>query len=359
VRSTPLFALSHIKPAVTAPKHGLSGRLIRTETVRKGSQTAYMASSTRTLQLLGLLQQRRFWAGGDLAGRLEVSERTLRRDIDRLRSLGYDVAAIRGAAGGYQLQAGANLPPLLLDSHEAVALAIGLHAAAHNHDTGIAEASVSALAKLVSMLPVELRRKVELIDQVTESAGAAHSRAMPSPEVLGAVAQACQDHTRLSFDYRTRQDTEDGSTQQRYVEPLRLVTRYGRWYLVAFDIDRNAWRTFRLDRISNPAATRNTFTPRQPPAADIAAYVDANIRSLREEIRVVIDFFAPFETVQQLVGTRATIAQTPNGVRVTLVADTLDWPMRLLWSTDARFKVVEPAALQQRVDAFVARAARM
>ncbi len=239
-----------------------------------------MSTSARLLRLLSLLQHNLRWSGPALAARLEVSDRTLRRDIERLRSLGYAIASDRGHDGGYQLTASASLPPLLLEADEVVALVAGLHAAAHGVDQAIAASSVSALAKVVAMLPADLRRRAEAVRDVTESGEGPPPwySPMPAPSVLGAVAQACRDSVRLRFEYATF----DGVRTERCVEPLRLVTVGRRWYLVAFDLDRQDWRTFRVDRVERPDAARNSFPPRRPPARDLAAYVTARLGQLRD-----------------------------------------------------------------------------
>lgn len=238
-----------------------------------------MSTSARLLKLLSLLQQNLRWSGPALATRLEVSDRTLRRDIDRLRSLGYVIAADRGVDGGYQLAASASLPPLLLDADEAVALVVGLHAVAHGADQAIAASSVSALAKVVAMLPPELRRRAEAVRDVTEVGGNSPANSpIPAPSVLGVVAQACRDSVRLWFGY----ERYGGEKSERTVEPLRLVTVGRRWYLVAFDLDRDDWRTFRVDRIGTPTAARNAFPPRTPPADDLGAYVADRLSQLWE-----------------------------------------------------------------------------
>jgi predicted DNA-binding transcriptional regulator YafY len=191
----------------------------------------------RMLRLLSLLQSRREWSGADLARRLEVTDRTVRRDIERLRGLGYPVDASTGVAGGYRLVSGADLPPLLLEDDEAVAIAVGLRTAS----AGLEDAAVRALAKLEQILPKRLRGKVNAVGDATS---ALPQRGAVDISVLGVVAAACRDHELLRFDYSGR----DGRPGARRVEPRNLVAWYGRWYLIAFDTDRADWRTFRLDR---------------------------------------------------------------------------------------------------------------
>src|SRR5437016_8160914 len=216
-----------------------------------------LETSARLLRLLSLLQARRDWTGTELATRLGVTARTIRNDVDRLRGLGYPVDARPGVAGGYRLGAGGVLPPLLLDDDEAVAVAIGLRTAASGSIAGIEETSIRALAKLQQVLPSRLRHRV--------SAFQSYALAMPSrgprvdPDVLTVIASACRDHERLRFDYRAH----SGTASRRTVEPYRLVNDRRRWYLVAWDTDRDAWRTFRVDRIE----LRTTAVPRLKPRA--------------------------------------------------------------------------------------------
>ena len=205
-------------------------------------------TSSRLLELLSLLQGRREWPCCELAGRLEVSERTVRRDVERLRALGYPIESTTGPAGGYRFRAGSALPPLLLDDEEAIAIAVGLRTAARASVTGIEEAAVRALVKLEQVLPSQLRRRIQAL-------GAATSTLPPGgptvdPQQLTVIAAACRDTERLRFGYRSR----DGSDSRREVEPHALVNHGRRWYLVAWDPARGDWRTFRVDRLTRPAS---------------------------------------------------------------------------------------------------------
>ena len=242
-------------------------------------------TSARLLRLLSLLQARRDWTSTELATRLGVTTRTIRNDIGRLRGLGYPVDARPGVAGGYRLGAGGALPPLLLDDEEAVAVAIGLRTAASGSVAGIEETSVRALAKLQQVLPPRLRRRV--------SAFQAYALPMPSrgpqvdPDVLTVIASACRDHERLRFDYRAH----SGAASLRSVEPYRLVHDRRRWYLVAWDTHRDAWRTFRADRIQPRTPAGPRFTPRAlPPDPEIAAQVarGAGEATWRYRARVIV-----------------------------------------------------------------------
>ena len=207
---------------------------------RRMSETS---TSSRLLTLLSLLQGRRDWPGGELASRLEVSPRTVRRDVERLRNLGYPIESLSGPAGGYRMAAGTAMPPLLLDDEEAIAIAVGLRTAARASVEGIEETSIRALVKLEQVLPEHLRRRVQALHgDDRDAAGAGPS---VDPQDLTVVAAACRDRERLRFGYRGR----EGATSRREVEPHSLVNLGRRWYLVAWDCGREDWRTFRLDRI--------------------------------------------------------------------------------------------------------------
>jgi predicted DNA-binding transcriptional regulator YafY len=241
-------------------------------------------TSSRLLQLLSLLQARRDWSGAELAERLEVSGRTIRRDVGRLRALGYPVESLTGPAGRYRLRAGAAMPPLLLDEEEAIAIAVGLRTAARASVTGIEETSIRALVKLEQVLPTHLRRRVAALASATIAPPAAGPTV--DPQHLTTIAAACRDAECLRFDYRSR----DGVATTREVEPLSLVNLGRRWYLVGWDRRRAGWRTFRVDRLSRPAATGMTFTARTLPASDAAAFVEQSIAGARSryEARVTV-----------------------------------------------------------------------
>ncbi len=221
----------------------------------------------RLLRLLSLLQTPRDWPGSELAERLGVTDRTVRRDIERLRELGYPVEATLGAAGGYRLVAGAALPPLLLDDEEAVAIAVGLRAAAGVAVAGIEEASVRALTKLEQVLPAALRRRVRVL--ATATATPVSARTPVDPDILTTLAAAITNRERVRFTYHSAA----GAESRRHTEPVGLVSTRHRWYLVCFDLDRDAWRSFRVDRITRPHPTAARFTPRPLPADNPAAYV--------------------------------------------------------------------------------------
>jgi predicted DNA-binding transcriptional regulator YafY len=252
-----------------------------------------LETSARLLRLLSLLQARRDWTSAELATRLGVSTRTIRNDMGRLRGLGYPVDARPGVAGGYRLGTGGALPPLLLDDEEAVAVAVGLRTAASGSVAGIEETSVRALVKLQQVLPSRLRRRV--------SAFQSHALPMPSrgpqadPDVLTVIAGACRDHERLRFDYRAH----SGAASRRSVEPYRLVNDRRRWYLVAWDTDRDAWRTFRADRITPRTPAGPRFTPRPlPPDQEIAAQVARGTSEATWRYRARVIVHAPAAHVQ-------------------------------------------------------------
>src|SRR3954449_1666002 len=222
-------------------------------------------ASGRLLDLLSLLQARRDWPGAELAERLEGSGRPTRRDVARLRVLGYPVDALTGPAGGYRLRAGSAMPPLLLDEDEAIAIAVGLSTAARASVAGIEETSIRALVKLEQVLPTHLRRRVAALGSATIAAPA--SGPMVDPQHLTTIAAACRDSERLRFGYRSR----DGTETRREVEPHALVNLGRRWYVVGWDRGREGWRTFRVDRVRRPAAS-GRFTARRLPGGDAAEY---------------------------------------------------------------------------------------
>lgn len=313
-------------------------------------------TSARTLRLLSLLQARRYWPGTELAERLGVSARTLRRDVDRLRELGYPVQAQRGVDGGYQLAAGAALPPLVLDEEEAVALAVGLRAAAPGAVEGVAEAGVRALAKVVRVMPARLRRRVEALSAMTVPASfGGPAGAGIDPGVLTAVALACRDGERLRFSYTTG----DARRADRHVEPHRLVSLGRRWYLVAYDLVRHDWRSFRLDRLTAPQGTGARFRPRDLPAADAAQFVRAGLGNLPRSYRVEVLVDAPAATVRERIGRWSTVEEVDTEhCRVRMTSDSLDWPTMVLGALGADFQVVDPPELLDQVHDCAARFSR-
>jgi predicted DNA-binding transcriptional regulator YafY len=252
-------------------------------------------TSSRLLELLSLLQGRRDWPGEELADRLEVSGRTIRRDIERLRQLGYPVESLTGPAGGYRLRAGSAMPPLLLDDEEAIAIAVGLRTAARASVTGIEETSVRALVKLEQVLPAHLRRRVGALSSATFTLPAPGPTV--DPQHLTAIAATCRDSERLRFAYRRR----DGTDSRREVEPHSLVNYGRRWYLVAWDRGREGWRTFRLDRLARPTSAGVRFVPRRLPTKDAAMYVQQSIRAAPNRYEAVLTLHAAAEEIESRV----------------------------------------------------------
>src|SRR6476660_5993368 len=240
-------------------------------------------TSSRLLELLSMLQARRDWCGDELSRRLEVSGRTIRRDIERLRRLGYPVESLTGPAGGYRLAAGSAMPPLLLDDDEAIAIAVGLRTAARASVPGVEETAVRALVKLEEVLPAHLRRRVGALGSATFTFP--EGGPTVDPQHLTVIATACRDAECLRFAYRSR----DGSDSRREVEPHSLVNLGRRWYLVAWDRRREDWRTFRVDRLARPASAGGRFETRPLPARDAAAYVERSISAAptRYEARIL------------------------------------------------------------------------
>jgi predicted DNA-binding transcriptional regulator YafY len=319
-------------------------------------------TSGRMLQLLSLLQTHRYWPGSELAERLEVSPRTLRRDVDRLRELGYPVDAARGAAGGYQLQAGAAVPPLLLDDEEAVAIAVGLRTSAAGAVAGIEETSVRALAKVIQLLPPRLRKRIDALQATTSpgsfagpggdgsgSVGGAFGGG-PSVDanVLTTIALACRGEERLRYDYTPR----TGDPAHRYVEPHRLVSLGRRWYLVAWDLDRGDWRSFRVDRLTNPALTGARFRPREIPGGDPVQWMRSRIAAIPNRYDVSVRVARPAGEVKAIVGRWATVDPLgPGESRLKLSVDDLSWPIWMLGALAADFTIESPEELRTRARA--------
>ncbi|SDC08765.1 helix-turn-helix transcriptional regulator [Actinokineospora iranica] len=313
-----------------------------------------LETSARLLRLLSLLQTRRDWSGADLAERLGVTDRTVRRDVDKLRSLGYPVHAVTGTAGGYRLGAGAALPPLLLDDEEAVAVAVGLRTASNGTVAGIEETSVRALAKLEQVLPARLRNRVNALGSMmvplrgrgpTVDAG-----------TLAAIAGACRDHERLRFDYRDR----DGGESLRQVEPLRLVHTGRRWYLVAYDLDRDAWRTFRVDRLVPRTPTGPRFAPRDPPDEDLAAYTAYGLSNAAYRHQAVITLHLPLDEAAEHIGPTNGVLEARDERSCTLRAGASSLDGLVVWISliGCEFEVQEPPELAERMTGIAARLTR-
>jgi predicted DNA-binding transcriptional regulator YafY len=278
-------------------------------------------TTSRVLQLLGLLQSRRVWTGEELAERLGVTGRSVRRDIERLRDLGYPVVASKGHGGGYQLGAGAALPPLLLDPDEAVAMAVCLRLAAGGSVAGVGESALRALSKLDQVMPARLRSQVAAVHDATVTLTPNATNPV-DPEILMTLARACRDHEHVGAGYIDLH----GNVTQRRVEPYQLVTTGRRWYLLAYDRDREDWRSFRLDRMSEVIARGTTFTVRDSP--DAATYISRSISSSPYRYIANVRYHASAQVVaQHFSPTSATIE--PEGSNSCVVTAGADDPQTL------------------------------
>ncbi|MFF3712542.1 helix-turn-helix transcriptional regulator [Streptomyces phaeochromogenes] len=306
-----------------------------------------LETSARLLRLLSLLQAHREWSGSALADRLGVTPRTVRRDVDRLRELGYPVNASPGTGGGYQLGVGAELPPLLLDDDEAVAVAVGLRTAAGQGIEGIGETSVRALTKLEQVLPHRLRRRVGALNAFTVPMLRGPQPSAVDPAVLTDLAAACRDSERLRFEYRDH----GGSSTRRTVEPHRLVCTERRWYLVAWDVDRDDWRTFRADRVTPKPPHGPRFTPRQPPADDLAAYVSKGVSVRAYATHAVVRLLVPKEEAAQRISPSAGTleAESDSSCILRTGAASLDVMVIHVMLMGVEFEVLEPVELVEAI----------
>ncbi|WP_328846573.1 helix-turn-helix transcriptional regulator [Streptomyces sp. NBC_00258] len=306
-----------------------------------------LETSARLLRLLSLLQAHREWSGAALADRLGVTPRTVRRDVDRLRELGYPVNASPGTGGGYQLGVGAELPPLLLDDDEAVAVAVGLRTAAGQGIEGIGETSVRALTKLEQVLPHRLRRRVGALNAFTVPMLRGPQPSAVDPAVLTDLAAACRDSERLRFEYRDH----GGSSTRRTVEPHRLVCTERRWYLVAWDVDRDDWRTFRADRVTPKPPHGPRFTPRQPPADDLAAYVSKGVSVRAYATHAVVRLLVPKEEAAQRISPSAGTleAESDDSCILRTGAASLDVMVIHVMLMGVEFEVLEPVELVEAI----------
>jgi predicted DNA-binding transcriptional regulator YafY len=311
-------------------------------------------TSSRLLELLALLQARRDWSGAELADRLEVSRRTIRRDVERLRGLGYPVGSLTGPAGGYRLRAGAAMPPLLLDDDEAIAIAVGLRTAARASVAGIEETAIRALVKLEQVLPAHLRRRVGALGSATVAPPVAGPTV--DPRHLTAIAAACRDTECIRFAYRSR----DGTDSRREVEPHTLVNLGRRWYLVAWDRRREDWRTFRIDRLSGPASNGVRFAPRKLPAKDAASYVEQSITEAPHRFEADVTLHAGAEEIAGRVprywGTIEPIDE--RTCRYRTGDDDLGWLAIRIAMLDVGFDVHAPPELAERLRALADRFTR-
>ncbi|MGW2324315.1 helix-turn-helix transcriptional regulator [Streptomyces sp. NPDC001700] len=276
-------------------------------------------TTERVLRLLALLQRRASWTAAELAAELGVTDRSVRRDVERLRTLGYPVHAVAGVGGGYQLGAGTRLPPLLLDDEEAIATAVSLRLASGGTVAGAGEAALRALAKLDQVMPPRLRAEVRAVHGATETLVGPGVEI--DAEVLVTLARACRDAVRVRFRYAAR----GGEERERTVEPVRMVTTGRRWYLMAWDTDRDDWRTFRLDRMRETTATTWRFRPREHP--DPVAYVQQSVTGAPYRHVARVRLHAPPDRVRELVPPQVGRVEDDRDGWCVLVAggDNLDW----------------------------------
>lgn len=304
-----------------------------------------MHSAERLLKLLGLLQGRVDWTADDLARRLEVTPRTIRRDVSRLRELGYPVEAMAGPGGGYRLGAGGKLPPLLLDDDEALAVALGLRVAVAASVGGLEDASMSAMGKLEQVLPPRLRKSLEDFSEATVAVPGTHRKV--DPAVLSVASQAARERQRVRFSYSDAR----GVDTERHAEPLRLVHTGRHWYLVAYDMDREDWRSFRLDRIKEAKATgmRSARRPAPDPVEMVHQGVAVNAYRHQAEVLLAV----PVEWAQRIVP--ATVGKVEaagkGGSKLVIGADDMDWLARYLVSLGVGFEVVGPEELRAELAA--------
>lgn len=314
-----------------------------------------LTSSSRLLRLLSLLQTRRHWAGAELAGRLEIHARTLRRDIDKLRELGYPIEASSGVAGGYAFRAGQALPPLLLDDDEALAVAIALRTAASGMVGGIEETALRAVVKLEQVMPARLRRRADAL----RTAIVPLDRVGPVVDatMLAQLAGACRDQLRASFGYKDIR----GAATARTVEPHGLVHTNSRWYLVAWDPSRDDWRTFRIDRIADAVEIGGHFAPRPgPDGGDLQGFVSRSLAVSPYPERARIVLHAPRAAMARRIPAAYGVLAAVDAERCELRcgAHALDQLAYWLLALDVDFEVLEPAALKERLRAAGERAAR-
>ncbi len=293
--------------------------------------------------MLGLLQSRPDWSGPELAERLDVSSRTIRNDVARLRELGYPVDAVSGTAGGYRLAAGTEMPPLLLDDEEVVAVAVGLRTAASTSIEGIEETALRAFAKLDQLLPARLRKRVGALQSHVEPLYWRPPDATVDPESLAVFSMACRDREQVRFDYADR----EGAETRRLVEPFRLVPAGQRWYLVAWDVRREDWRTFRIDRVARPRLAGVHSTERELPAADAPTFVRQSIGRVETRIEAAVLYHAPLDQVARAIPHEVGefTALDPHTTQFRTTTHDLVWLALQLARVDIDFTVQEPAEL--------------
>ena len=281
-------------------------------------------TTSRVLQLLGLLQSRRVWTGEELADRLGVTTRSVRRDVERLRDLGYPVHASKGHGGGYQLGAGAALPPLLLDPDEAVAMAVCLRLAAGGSVAGVGESALRALSKLDQVMPARLRSQVSAVHDATVTLTSDQPDSPVEPDVLMTLARACRDHEHVTAGYVDLHGNADAAQARA----LPAGDHGRRWYLLCFDRDRQDWRSLRLDRMADVRALGSTFTPRQAP--DAAAYVRRSISASPYRFTARVRYHAPPGRRSPRCSRRRRSDIEPDGTDACIVTTGADDPERMV-----------------------------
>lgn len=300
-------------------------------------------TTERVLRLLALLQSRPVWTGPQLAERLGVTTRCIRRDVERLRVLGYPVNATQGVGGGYQLGAGRALPPLLLDDEEAVAVAVSLRLAAGGTVAGASEAALRTLAKLDQVMPPRLRSEVRAIQDATETLPGAAVEI--DGEVLSRLARACRDTVRVRFRYAGL----GAEVTERLVEPVRLVATGRRWYLLAWDVDRDDWRVFRLDRMAEVTTSTWRFRTREHP--DPAGHVQRAVSTAAYKVQATVRVHAPAARVRARIPAAAGTV-TEVDAHTSMLETGADDPdalaVQLGW-LGADFTVLEPPELRAAV----------
>ncbi|WP_157420068.1 helix-turn-helix transcriptional regulator [Actinomadura kijaniata] len=311
------------------------------------------ATTERVLRLLSLLQRRPSWTAAELAAELGVTDRSVRRDVERLRALGYPVHATAGVGGGYRLGAGTRLPPLLLDDEEATATAVSLRLAAGGTVVGAGQAALRALAKLDQVMPPRLRAEVRAVHGATEIL--VDPGVQVDAELLTTLARACRDAVRVRFRYTGR----DGAERERTVEPVRMVATGRRWYLMAWDVDRDDWRTFRLDRMREATATTWRFRAREHP--DPVAYVRRSVTEAPYRHLARIRMHAPPERVRELVPPQVgRVEDDRDGWCVLVVGgDDLDWLAVRVARLGFEAQVLEPPELREAAARLARRLAAM
>ena len=295
----------------------------------------------RVLRLLGLLQRRPSWTAAEIAAELNVTDRSVRRDVERLRSLGYPVRAAAGVGGGYQLGAGSRIPPLLLDDEEAVAVGLSLRLAAGGTVAGAEEAALSALTKLDRMMPPLLRAEVRALHSATGSLVGPSERI--GADTLLLIAQACREAVRVRFQYADR----DGAETSRSVEPVQMITTGQRWYLMAYDVDRQDWRTFRLDRMHQLETTAWRFRPRDHP--DPAQYVQDSVTAAPYRYVARVRLRTAAEEIGALIPPQVGRVEEGQDGWCLLIAgaDDLDWLALHVARLGYEAQILEPAALKE------------